>query len=196
MNTALPFASPDSCPAPGGGDCPDPTPMPALGPYSSVPSTEELLCTPAPIIRPGAGCVSVNANLLLSDGTSAKASSISSGIKLIGFSSDGELRAQTVIAAHQTLSVGLRIKHSQGEFVCSETHAVFLTNGETLSAGALEHGSRLLLSEFAESEVLEIEEIGSIPVISITCEPDHTFFSDDVASHNFKVVWPFGDAYL
>ncbi len=200
MNLQYPVSLDATCDVPGGGGggggvCPKETPAPALGPYSSVPVSEVLLCRPAPIVRPNAGCVGGDCNLLTPDGSSIHATEVLVGTKLQGFSSEGVLREQTVVSASKTQSVSVRVVFSTGELRCSESHAVFITNGETVAAGALKPGDRLLMVDFGESEVLKVEDDGSQSVYCITCDPDHTFFAQGVASHNRKAAWPTEEAY-
>ncbi|MEI7575547.1 MAG: Hint domain-containing protein [Armatimonadota bacterium] len=140
--------------------------------------------------------MSVDSKIRLSDGTEVKASELKKGEKLLGITADGNEREQEVVSVVLTESVSVNVTHAKGQFLCSETHAILTLDSDPRPAGTLQPGDSVLLLNIGESEVTEVTSVGSLPVISITCEPDHTFYANGVASHNTKVIWPVGEAYL
>ena len=195
MNEQIPVSA-ETCGVPGGPGCPPATPSPTSGAYSPIPSPDQLTCEPAPTQQPSTGCVGRDAMVTLESGEQIPASELTHLQKVLGFDANGQTRVQTVLAMSCHAAPGVSVETSHGKLVCSHTHSLFLESGEVTVAGLLTQGAMILTSDGSPTEVLNLENLGSTEVISITCEPDHTFIVDGLRSHNVKPSVPAEVLYL
>ena len=200
MNLQYPVTT-DTCQSPGpgqgsGGGCPEGTPAPSRGVYSPIPSQLDLPCTPSPIPRPSSGCVGIRSSITLESGEKIAADQLSQEHKLLGFDADGQTRTQSVLAISRLDSEGVEILTEVGKLVCSTTHTVYRQSGEMCFAGVIQAGDFIISESGSAVNVLEVNSLGAIPVVSITCEPDHTFVVDGFRAHNQKPSIPAEILYL
>lgn len=187
MNTALPFASPDSCPTPGGGDC-DPTPVPNGGSRAPLPYVNAELCDPVPIPRYGGECVGEMVAISLPNGQTCNAKDVKAGDSILGMDEAGAIRPQTVLSVTASVQPGLHIVAGEFSLACSTSHLLMTSATETIRADELTFGLDILAGDGSSVKVSQIIGLGRIPVVSWVCEPDHTYIAAGLLNHNKAAI--------
>lgn len=187
MSTALPFASPDTCPAPGGGGsgC-DPTPVPNGGAYAPLPQPD--VCEPSPIPRYGGECVGEEVEILLPDGSTCDARDIKAGDSIIGLDPSGSRRAQLVLSVSASVQQSLKIVAGDLQIVCSTSHLLMTSPTETIRADELTFGTKIFTGDGSLVQVNSVVGLGKVPVVTWVCEPDHTYIAAGLLNHNKTAI--------
>jgi hypothetical protein len=194
-NTALPFASPSSCPGPD--PCPSSTPTPNGGAYAPLPLGKDSECDPAPIPAPGSGCIGEDELVDLANGESKRAGDVLAGDTVVGISANGSLSPQSVASVSRSIQPCLRIEAGEHRLVCSESHLLMTSLTDSITADSVTLGTVLMDATGSPVEVSQVLILDQLPVVTWTCHPDHTYCASGLLNHNkVNVVVPPGELSL
>jgi hypothetical protein len=187
MNTALPFSSADSCPAPGGGGpgaCQNPTPVPNEGMFTPLPDGDIYGCGVHPIPTPGSGCVAEGEVVAVPGLQRKLAGEIEIGDVVLGIAPDGSIAEQSVGKVYRSTQPCLAISAGDAKLVCSESHLLMTSLTDAVVARSVVPGTVLIDSNGVPVEVSEIRPVGHLPVVTWTCHPHHTYCAGGLLNHN------------
>lgn len=136
-------------------------------------------CMPA-----GSFCIAADQVIGLADGSQKLAGELTPSDQLIGQTKAGELRVQSISNIQKSEEVMVHIVLARGEIRCSESHPIYLENGNTMMAKCIDPGDRLFSNDSEPAEVQSVKKLEPATVVSWQCSPDENFFVDGILHHN------------